>query len=298
MPTAEVNGTALHYECLGETGPPILLVMGIRARGMAWMPVAEVLSAMHRVVFWDHRGVGGSRPLSGPTSIEEMAADGIGLMDHLGWKSAHVVGVSMGGSISQVIALGHPARVRSLTLIATTAHGRGLQQTRLWTILQYASTFFGSPEARLAKLAHFIYSESHIEREGIDAVIEKMKLAFGHDHRGTARAQVRAMRAFDCRDALHRITAPTLVVGAGGDRIVPERHQRFIHGRVQGAEYVRFPNAQHGVMVEEAAQISVHVSRLVATVEAARVPDAAQRQAGESETASTASPTPAGGPSR
>jgi pimeloyl-ACP methyl ester carboxylesterase len=268
VPTAAVNGTELHYEHLGESGPPVLLVMGVRARGMAWMPVAERLAADHRVVFWDHRGVGGSHPLSGPTSIAEMAADGIGLMDHLGWDTAHVAGVSMGGSISQHLALTWPERVRSLTLIATTAHGKGLQQTDLPTILRYFSTFFGSRDVRLAKLARFIYSAEHIEREGMDAVIDRMKLAFGHEHKGTARAQVQAMRAFDVREELHRISAPTLVMGAGGDRIVPERHQKLIHERVPGAEYVGFPRAAHGVVVEEAEDISVRVSRLISRVEA------------------------------
>ena len=276
MPTASINGTELHYERLGDQGPPVLLVMGVRARGLAWTPVAERLARDHRVVFWDNRGVGGSRPLEGPTSMQEMADDGVGLMDHLGWATAHVAGVSMGGTVSQVLALRHPERVRSLTLIATTSHGKGLSDTNLSTILRYFSTFFGSPDARLGKLARMLYTEGHIEREGLDEVVARMKEAFGHDHPGTARAQIRAIRAWDGRDELHRVTHPTLVVAAGQDCIVPERHQRLIAERVPEAEYEAFPHALHGVVVEEADALSARVSRLISRVEA-RVAERAER---------------------
>lgn len=268
MPTATVNGTELHFERMGERGPPVVLVMGLRARGLAWTPVAERLARDHRVLFWDHRGVGGSRPLDGPTSMEQMADDGVGLMDHLGWETAHVAGVSMGGTVSQALALRHPGRVRSLTLIATTAHGKGLQDTDLSTLLRYASTFFGTPDDRLGKLARMLYTEAHIEQEGIGEVVARMKRAFGHDHPGTARAQIRAMRAWDGRDRLRHIPHPTLVIAAGQDCIVPERHQQLIAARVPEAEYAAFPAALHGVVVEEADALSARVSRLIERVEA------------------------------
>ena len=168
VPTAELNGTTLSYERLGEAGPPVLLVMGLRARGLAWRPLATRLSLRHQVVYWDNRGVGDSAPLAGPTSMAEMASDGLALMTHLGWERAHVVGVSMGGMISQQLVLMAPERVATLTLIASTAHGRGLQRTSLRNILQYFATFFGDPVTRLQKLSRMLYSDDHIESEGMD----------------------------------------------------------------------------------------------------------------------------------
>lgn len=267
MPTAAVNGTTLHFETAGDTGPPVLLVMGLRARGIAWRPVVERLSVDHRVVWYDHRGVGESAPLAGPTSMTEMAADAAGLLDHLGWDTAHVAGVSMGGMVAQHVLLDHGQRVRSASLIATTAHGKGLQKTDLKSLMRYVRTFFGDTDARLAKLSTLLYSAGHIEREGIDAVVAHMKTAFGHDHPGTARAQVRAVRQHDTRPHLRDIRHPTLVVAGGDDIIIPEWHARQLADGLGDAEYARFPGAQHGVIAEEADGVVERIRGLVRRVE-------------------------------
>lgn len=270
MAVAEVNGTGLHYETAGDRGPPLLLLMGLRARGLAWGPVVEHLARDHRVVWYDHRGVGESRSLDAPTSMAQMAADGVGLMDHLGWETAHVAGVSMGGMIAQHLVLDHQPRVRSATFIVTTAHGKGLRDTDLKTLWRYAGTFFGSRDRRLAALARMLYSAEYLEEAGVDPVVERMKDAFGHDHPGTARAQLQAIRGHDTRPRLADARLPALVIGAGSDCIVPERHAQRLHAELPDAEYVSFPNASHGVVSEEAEAVSARISRLIARVESMR----------------------------
>ena len=116
MPTCSANGTTLYYETAGDHGPPVVLVMGLRARGVAWTPIVERLRRSHRLVFFDHRGVGESAALTGPTSMTEMAGDAVALMDHLGWSTAHLAGVSMGGMGALHAVLDHRPRFR-LSLI-------------------------------------------------------------------------------------------------------------------------------------------------------------------------------------
>lgn len=268
MAVAEVNGTELHYETHGDSGPPLVLVMGLRARGLAWGPIVDHLSRDHRLAWYDHRGVGDSRSLDAPTSMAEMAADTVGLMDHLGWDTAHLAGVSMGGMIAQHVVLDHPERVRSATFIVTTAHGESLRQTDLKTLWRYAGTFFGSREKRLGALARMLYSAEYLAEAGLEPTVERMKDAFGHDHPGTARAQIKAIRGHDTRPRLSEVDLPALVIGAGADCIIPERHPQRLHAELRDAEYVSFPKASHGVVAEEAEAVSERISGLIARVEA------------------------------
>ena len=112
-----VDGREIHFGLRG-TGTPVLLVMGFMARGRAWRSQIEALSRHHQVLWFDHRGVGDS-PGPAACSMKEFAEDGLALMDHLKWDRAHVIGISMGGMISQEIAVTAPHRVISLSLIVT-----------------------------------------------------------------------------------------------------------------------------------------------------------------------------------
>ncbi len=125
---------------------PLVLVMGIGAQRVFWSDefCKQFVAAGFQVVRFDHRDIGESTrmdlptpkplplvartalklPVAAPYSLSDMANDVVGLMDHLGWKTAHFIGVSMGGMVVQHLALEHPERVRSITAIMTTPGGR------------------------------------------------------------------------------------------------------------------------------------------------------------------------------
>jgi len=137
------TGIELEYESFGDpVEPTLLLVNGYTSQMIVWEPVlldALVAQGLH-VVIYDNRDVGLSSKLDGqlvdpmqvlgdmiehgradvPYTLSEMAADGMGLLDHLGIERAHVAGVSMGGMIVQMMAIEHPDRVASLTSIMSS----------------------------------------------------------------------------------------------------------------------------------------------------------------------------------
>ena len=268
MPTCTANGTTLHYETAGTHGPPVVLIMGLRARGIAWLPIIEQLRDTHQVLWFDHRGIGESAPLEKPvTSMEEMAADAVALMDHQGWDTAHVAGGSMGGMIAQHVALHHRHRLRSLSLFVTTAHGRGTLRFKPSNLWRYLGTMRGTPEQRLMALGRILYSEAHLKRWHPDDLIAHLKRGFGHEHPGTWRAQVGAIARHDVRSRLPQIDTPALVVGAGGDRLVPCHHARRLHAGLPVARYLDFPDAAHGVIAEESEAIGQAMAALIAEVE-------------------------------
>ena len=118
MPTTKVNGIDLYFEEHGE-GNPLLLVPGLGGTGSYWGPQIKTFSEKFRVVVHDHRGTGKStHDTSISYSVEQMAADLVGLMDALEIEKAHLLGHSTGGAIGQVVSIEHPNRLMSAVLYA------------------------------------------------------------------------------------------------------------------------------------------------------------------------------------
>ncbi len=134
-------GVELCYQTFGDPdGDPLLLVMGLGGPMNWWDPelCTMLAEAGFLVVRFDNRDTGRSSRVPGrvsraqlvksflgrggrvPYTLTDMSGDAFGLMDHLGWDSAHIVGVSMGGMIVQTMAIEQPGRVRSLTSIMST----------------------------------------------------------------------------------------------------------------------------------------------------------------------------------
>src|SRR6476646_6123565 len=162
MTKVGVAGREFHYERAGS-GEPLLLIQGMSGTHLSWgEPFKGAMEEDFDVVAFDNRGIGLSAPVDGPFTIAEMAADTAGLLEALGWETAHVVGVSMGGMIAQELALSWTARVRSLSLIAT--HAGGLRNllpppASLW---QFARGFLGPRDARARVLERLIFPDDYL----------------------------------------------------------------------------------------------------------------------------------------
>jgi pimeloyl-ACP methyl ester carboxylesterase len=277
-----IQGNAIHYETAGSHGPAVILVMGLRARGLGWLPIIKRLQDDHRLLWFDHQGVGESGPVTGRLNMSDMSAHIAGLMDHLGWDSAHIVGVSMGGMVSQRFALDHRERVRSLSLLVTAACGRQVLRLPLKSAAIWLRTNFGSPESRLSALGSLLYSSQYLERVGIAAERERLTLAFGQDQPGTVRAQIGAMVRHDVRSQLGDLSAlPVLVVGAGQDQLVRIGLVEELAKGMPGAQVHYFDEAGHGVLSECADEVAELLRHQVADADRAWEPTA--RQAGSLE---------------
>ena len=154
MSRLRCNGVDIEYESLGDAGAPaILLIMGLGMQLVAWPDAfcRHLVERGFRVIRFDNRDVGlsgrvsGGRrpnlvwamlaarlrlPLRPPYTLNDMAADAIGLLDGLSIAQAHVVGASMGGMIAQVLAARFPQRVLSLTSIMSSSGNRRLSRPK------------------------------------------------------------------------------------------------------------------------------------------------------------------------
>ena len=120
MPFAQLNDLKLHYEIEGD-GPPLLLVTGTGYPGATWRTgVSEgFANEGFTVITYDHRGLGQSDKPDVTYSTRMFAADATGLLDALEIEQCHVLGHSMGGRVTQWMALDHPSRLKSMVLAAS-----------------------------------------------------------------------------------------------------------------------------------------------------------------------------------
>lgn len=122
MPAIETQGISLYYEVFGKPGnPPVLLLAGLGGSGKSWGAQVERFRKDHFVVLPDHRGTGQSTRSEGGYTIAQLAKDMASLIERLDLGPVHVAGTSTGGAIGQIMALDHPATVRSLTMASSFA---------------------------------------------------------------------------------------------------------------------------------------------------------------------------------
>jgi pimeloyl-ACP methyl ester carboxylesterase len=248
---ARVSGDiTLAYEEFGDAGdPPLLLIAGLGAQLISWHePLCELLADRGvRVIRFDNRDSGLSTHIDRPYSLEDMAADAAGLLDALGIRSAHVVGVSMGGMIAQALAYEHPERVRSLvSLMSTTGEGAVSRPT---------------PEAREALTWPRSTTPDEAERRSLDwvrvvgspglfdeqLVRDRARAAFERDSDPTGfQRQLDAIYAArDRTERVREIKAPTLVIHGALDPLIPPEAGRATAAAIDGAELLVIEGMGH-----------------------------------------------------
>lgn len=119
------NGVEIEYSIDGERGPWVIMSHSLGCTLEMWDAQVPALQGRYRVLRYDTRGHGRSEGTSGLYTLEMLAQDALGLLDHLGIERAHWVGFSMGGMIGQTFALRYPQRLLSLVLADTTSEHSG-----------------------------------------------------------------------------------------------------------------------------------------------------------------------------
>ena len=114
------TGVSLFYDERGS-GEPVLLIMGTGADHTLWNATAEVFADLHRVITYDQRGTGSSDHPPDPETYTArvLADDAAALLDALGVATAHVAGLSLGSAVAQELAINHPQKIRSLTVVGS-----------------------------------------------------------------------------------------------------------------------------------------------------------------------------------
>lgn len=257
MPTVAANGIELYYEEHG-TGEPLLCVNGLGADVLAWAFQVPAFSERFRTILFDHRDVGRSSYVEGPYEVADMARDALELADALGLESFHLLGISMGGTVAQRMALIAPERVRTLTLAVTFGGGGAWarERARQWGEEMLRKT----REQRIDELMLLTLSEALYENSVIVALTRERLLA--HPTPQPVEAFVRqivASGAHEARGELGSLGMPVHVIGAEHDLLVPVWKSRELAALIPGARLTVIERSPHALHIERAAEFNAAV---------------------------------------
>ena len=278
---AEVNNINIWWEDFGNpSNPSVLLIMGANANALLWREdfINPIVKSGFHVVRFDNRDVGKSTWVTTePTfnidagsvvasevsyTLEDMASDAVGLMDHLNIQKAHIIGASMGGMITQVIGLDYPDRVSSLTPIMSSP-GIGLEDSNLQgptqemmeaIIESMKLNMEGEYEDalvvnyRVLSGSRFPFNEEKFREQAKDVI------ALGHNPfpgHGAAVGQSphRGVR-------LSEIDIPTLVIHGTEDAILPYDHGQALAEGIKNAELMTLEGVGHEIPEELTEEIT------------------------------------------
>jgi pimeloyl-ACP methyl ester carboxylesterase len=270
------NNIEICYEIFGEepNTPPIVLISGAGLQMLGWPDeFCKMLTKRgHRVIRFDNRDTGESTNLehlpapapwrvalihklgfriSPPYTLEDMANDLVHLLDGLGVQRAHLVGISLGGMIAQIVAISSSERVASLTCITTSARNSRHTMPKIRTVLKLM---------RLPRLGRQGYIDWNIglvravggaAAEGPDDYLREIAGRMfdrGINEDGMRRQVCAAYAAPDRLPALTGVTAPTLVIHGDDDPLIHPEASKEIAEAVPEAKYHAIAGMGHGIL--------------------------------------------------
>lgn len=288
---AHVNGVSIAYQEFGQADKgTILLVMGLGAQMIVWNDelVLELANNGYRVIRFDNRDIGWSEKLDhlptpgivtgiryklgfslgAPYKLDDMAADAHALLEYLGVDNAHVVGVSMGGMIAQIMAAKYPETVLSLTSIMSTS---GADHLPAGTV-DISNDSRGDTRDEIIDSTVELVSKFGGSAATIDKEASRKRIARTHDRSyypdGAARQLWAIIDSGDRVELLKTIKQPTLVMHGDQDALVPFEGGEHTAELVKGSKFVtlkgmghNFDEVNQAIMISEILQLAARANQ-------------------------------------
>ena len=257
-----MNGISLRVAQTGPAqGPAVILSNSLGADLSMWDAQAEALARHFRVIRLDTRGHGHSEAPVGDYSLAMLADDVLAVMDQLGVRRAHFIGLSLGGMIGQVLGARSGSRFASLTLCATFA----TTPRQLWADRVEAVRAAGVAPLVEATLERWFTPQFRAQSPHVIDSVRKM--IAGTSAAGYAGCAA-AIRDMDLTGVPEQIKAPTLVIAAAQDPSAPPEAMRHLHTRIQGARYAEINDAAHVFPLEKPAEATTLIMNFLQDVQA------------------------------
>ncbi len=260
--TIRVGDIDIACQDLGS-GDPLVMIMGYGGSMDLWSPrLLQLLTASHRVLVFDNRGMGRTTSSDAEYSISQFAQDTLGLMDSLCIDEAIVLGWSMGAEIAQELAILHPERVRRLILISGGPGGKEQIAPGPGIMQQLADTSGNSLERGL-RIIRLLVPQSWLNGHPFIWTWFPINATMNPQER-TLR-QLRAIMEWEGSfSRLHQIVSPTLIITGDEDAVFPTQNSTLLADGILGSRLVRIPGGGHGVIFQHpdliANEISVFLS--------------------------------------
>lgn len=270
---ARVGEVELEYETFGDpTRPSVLLVSGLGSQLLGWNEglCGEIASRGFHVIRFDNRDVGLSTqmPPAAAYTLHEMAGDAAGLLAALGIPAAHIVGASMGGMIAQLVAIEHPARTLSLTIVMSDL-GAGDSVLAEREVLD--RLLLPAAANREERIEQSVATTRITWGPSFDAARSRIRSAAAVDRaffpEGVVRQFLAIMATGSRREGLGRVKVPVLVIHGDGDPLIPFANAALLVDAAPGAELLVMDETGHDLPPSQWPKIADGIAALAAKLE-------------------------------
>lgn len=236
VPKFERSEISINYEVSGS-GPRVLFFNGSGATLKSAALLISALAKTCTVLAHDQRGLGETSIPEGPYSMAQYAQDGAALLDHVGWETCAVVGISFGGMVAQEFAVSYPQRVEKLVLLCTSAGG---DAGASYPLHELGALPTDERAARITTLTDTRFTPEWLATHPDDAAMVAMRneQAAVPKSKDTIKGEILQLGArigHDVSNRLHLVTAPVLVTAGRFDGIAPVSNSEEIVKRIPDA---------------------------------------------------------------
>lgn len=259
MPKARVNGVEIAYEHLKVQShhagdPPIVLIHGFPYSRAMWADQVKELGEEFQILTYDLRGHGESQATPGPYTMELLADDLKGLLDHLKIEKAALGGFSMGGYVALAFYRKYPERVASLLLLDTRPQPDSEQARQGRENLAQQVERDGNKGLAESLPARMLSQATVASRPDVVAKAKDMILKASPQGIAAAARGMAARR--DQTDLLPQIKVPALVLVGAEDAVTPPADAELMVSRIPKAKLVKIAGAAHLSNLEKPAEFS------------------------------------------
>jgi pimeloyl-ACP methyl ester carboxylesterase len=246
MPTVSLDSAQIYYQEAGS-GYPLLMLHGLGSSGADWWFQTPAFAPYYRAILPDLRGHKQSSAVHSPISIGTLAADTAQLLEALGIKRAHVLGLSLGGTVAQLLAIHFPAKVNKLILVNTFARLRPTSLREAYTLARrMVVSKYLPPKTTARVVARDLFPKP--EQAALrDEVVSRV----GVNDVSSYRHLVDALRRFDSRAQLDQIAAATLLITGERDAVVPRSCQQQLARGIRRARWQILRDSGHATPVDQ-----------------------------------------------
>lgn len=262
MPRLQANGIEIEYSIDGN-GEPLVLVAGLGYTRWCWHRVIPELAKNYKVISFDNRGTGGTTRTEGPYTAELLADDTAALLDGLGIKKATIVGISMGGFITQALVLRRPDLFKKMILMST-GYGGPKQVPPAPEMLDKIK----NPKMDLRARALLACAPGFDEREKdffeywMDHRSKNLPHAEGYKSQlAIGLSLIDEDKSFE--PALQNLDVPTLILFGELDQLIPAANAELLQKAIPGSKVVVFPQIAHFLPFEHPQGVVEEISKFV-----------------------------------
>lgn len=270
LPYAQIGESQLHYEMDGAwpADCPVVFLHGLGSCEEDWILQRMALAGRWPMLSLDLRGHGRSSPARRPFAIAAMAADVAGLLDQLGVRKAHMVGLSLGATVALQLGIDRPDLTGSLTLVngfARFSVPAGGRIRTLGRLVLYLTGMMGWLGRWIAGALFPHPDQALLRQQTADRIAANDWVSYG--------LTMWALRQFDVRRQVGELRAPTIIVAGKDDRVVPREAKWAMHQAIPGSRWLELANSGHATPIDAPGAFNAALIQFLQQVEQGRPTD-------------------------